>query len=109
MIDKIEYGICPNPKPDEDGNTTYQVRHMPQGTMNEKAFLAHLKYHNTYNTTTMMASLVVLKFENLKNMNATFQYETLATREKIVDRVEDRAQLKNFLSSQITPSIGCGL
>ena len=63
MIDKIEYGIFPNPKPDEDGNTTYQVRHMPQGTMNEKAFLAHLKYHNTYNTTTMMASLVVLKDE----------------------------------------------
>ena len=69
MIDKIEYGIFPNPKPDEDGNTTYQVRHMPQGTMNEKAFLAHLKYHNTYNTTTMMASLVVLKEEIIEQLH----------------------------------------
>ena len=34
-------------------------------------------------------------------MNAPFQYGTLATRENFVDRVEDRAQLKNFLSSHI--------
>jgi len=30
MIDKIKYGIFPNPKPDEEGNTTYQVRHTPE-------------------------------------------------------------------------------
>ena len=34
-------------------------------------------------------------------MNTPFQYGTLATRENFVDRVEDRAQLKNFLSSHI--------
>ena len=34
-------------------------------------------------------------------MNTLFQYGTLATRENFVDRVEDRAQLKNFLSSHI--------
>ncbi len=34
-------------------------------------------------------------------MKAPFQYGTLATRENFVDRVEDRAQLKNFLSSHI--------
>jgi len=34
-------------------------------------------------------------------MNAPFQYGTLATRENFVDRVEDRAQLKSFLSSHI--------
>ena len=34
-------------------------------------------------------------------MNAPFQYGTLATKENFVDRVEDRAQLKNFLSSHI--------
>jgi len=34
-------------------------------------------------------------------MNAPFQYGTLATEEHFVDRVEDRAQLKNFLSSHI--------
>lgn len=34
-------------------------------------------------------------------MNTPFQYGTLATKENFVDRVEDRAQLKNFLSSHI--------
>ena len=34
-------------------------------------------------------------------MNAPFQYGTLATKENFVDRVEDRAQLKSFLSSHI--------
>ena len=34
-------------------------------------------------------------------MNAPFQYGTLATKENFVDRVEDRALLKNFLSSHI--------
>lgn len=34
-------------------------------------------------------------------MNAPFQYGTLATKDNFVDRVEDRAQLKNFLSSHI--------
>ena len=61
MADKINYGIFPNPLPDEEGNTTYQVRHLPYGTMNEKEFLAHLKYHNTYNTIIMQSSLSVLK------------------------------------------------
>lgn len=34
-------------------------------------------------------------------MNIPFQYGTLASKENFVDRVEDRAQLKNFLSSHI--------
>ena len=34
-------------------------------------------------------------------MDAPFQYGTLATKENFVDRVEDRALLKNFLSSHI--------
>lgn len=34
-------------------------------------------------------------------MNTPFQYGTLASKENFVDRVEDRAQLKNFLSSHI--------
>ncbi len=34
-------------------------------------------------------------------MSTPFQYGTIATKENFVDRVEDRAQLKNFLSSHI--------
>ena len=74
MNNKIKYGIYPNPRPDEDGNTTYQVRHTPEGTMNEKAFLAHLKYHNTYNTTTMQSSLIVLKDEIIEQLKANHRF-----------------------------------
>ena len=63
MSDKIKYGIYPNPKPDEEGNTTYHARHTPEATTNEKAFLVDLKYHNSYNTTVMPSSLIVLKDE----------------------------------------------
>lgn len=77
----IKYGIFPNPKPDEEGNTTYQVRHTPEGTMNEEAFLAHLKYHNTYNTTAMKSSLMVLKDEIIEQLreNRRFRIDGLGT------------------------------
>ena len=81
MTDKIKYGIYPNPKPDEEGNTTYQVRHTPEATMDEKAFLAHLKYHNTYNTTVMQSSLIVLKDEIIEQLKANrrFRIDGLGT------------------------------
>lgn len=81
MADNIKYGIFPNPLPDEEGKTTYQVRHMPDGTMNEKSFLAHLKYHNTYNTIMMQSSLSVLKneiIEQLRN-NKRFRIDGIGT------------------------------
>ncbi len=81
MADKINYGILPNPRPDEEGNTTYQVRHMPDGTMDEKVFLTHLKYHNTYNPIIMQSSLCVLKneiIEQLRN-NKRFRIDGVGT------------------------------
>ena len=81
MAFKIKYGIFPNPQPDAEGNTTYQVRHTPEGTMDEKAFLAHLKYHNTYNTTTMQSSLSVLKDEIIEHLreNKRFRIDGVGT------------------------------
>lgn len=81
MADKINYGIFPNPLPDEEGNTTYQVRHLPYGTMNEKEFLAHLKYHNTYNTIIMQSSLTVLKNEIIEQLrdNKRFRIDGVGT------------------------------
>jgi hypothetical protein len=81
MANKIKYGIFPNPQPDAEGNTTYQVRHTPEGTMNEQAFLEHLKYHNTYNTTMMMSSLIVLKNEIIEQLrdNKRFRIDGLGT------------------------------
>jgi hypothetical protein len=81
MAFKIKYGIFPNPQPDEEGNTTYQVRHTPEGTMDEKAFLAHLKYHNTYNTTMMQSSLIVLKDEIIEQLreNKRFRIDGVGT------------------------------
>ena len=81
MAHKIKYGILPNPQPDAEGNITYQVRHMPDGTMNEKDFLAHLKYYNICNTTTMLSSLIVLKNEILEQLreNRRFRIDGLGT------------------------------
>lgn len=81
MAFKIKYGIFPNPQPDAEGNTTYQVRHTPEGTMDEKAFLAHLKYHNTYNATTMQSSLSVLKDEIIEQLreNKRFRIDGVGT------------------------------
>ncbi len=78
---KIKYGVYPNPLKDDEGRVTYQVRHVPEGQMNEREFLAHLDYHNTYNSTTMKASLSVLKdeiVEQLKN-NHRFRIDGLGT------------------------------
>ena len=81
MADKINYGVFPNPLPDAEGKTTYQVRHIPNGTMSEKGFLAHLKYHNTYNTTTMMSSLCVLRDEIIEQLreNRRFRLDGIGT------------------------------
>ena len=70
MKDTIYYVILPNPLPDAEGNTTYQVRHIPTGTMNEKEFLAHLKYHGTYDTIAMQSSLSVLKNEIIEQLKS---------------------------------------
>lgn len=78
---RIKYGVYPNPLPDAEGNTTYQVRHEPDGTMNESAFLSHLKYHGTFNTTTMSAALTVLKDEIIEQLkdNRRFRIDGLGT------------------------------
>ena len=81
MAEKISYGIYPNPQPDAEGSTTYQVRHMPDGTMSEKEFLAHLKYYNTYNTIMMQSSLSVLKEEIIEQLrhNRRFRIDGIGT------------------------------
>ena len=81
MADRIKYGILPNPQPDAEGKTTYQVRHMPDGTMSEKGFLAHLEYHNTYNTIMMQSSLSVLKKEIIEQLrdNKRFRIDGIGT------------------------------
>ena len=78
---KIKYGIFPNPQKDSEGRTTYQVRHTPDGQMNEREFLAHLDYHHTYNPTTMKASLSVLKDEIIEQLksNHRFRIDGLGT------------------------------
>ena len=81
MKDTIYYVILPNPLPDAEGNTTYQVRHIPTGTMNEKEFLAHLKYHGTYDTIAMQSSLSVLKNEIIEQLksNQRFRIDGIGT------------------------------
>lgn len=81
MAEKIKYAVLPNPQTDADGNTTYQVRHQHDGTMSEKGFLAHLKYHNTFNTITMRSALTVLKEEIVEQLrdNKRFRIDGIGT------------------------------
>jgi nucleoid DNA-binding protein len=81
MAHKIKFCIFANPLPDSDGNTTYQVRHQPDGTMNTKAFLDHVKLHESFNTTAMSSALHILKdeiVEQLKN-NKRFRIDGIGT------------------------------
>ena len=97
---KIKYGVYPNPLKDDEGRVTYQVRHVPEGQMNEREFLAHLDYHNTYNSTTMKASLSVLKdeiVEQLKN-NHRFRIDGLGTFQmKVGLRSEEHTSDRSFI------------
>ena len=49
--------------------------------MNERAFLDHLKYHNTCNTTMMLSSLIILKDEIIEQLreNKRFRIDGLGT------------------------------
>ncbi len=81
MADTIKYGIYPNPLPDAEGNTTFQVRHEPDGTMDTESFLAHLKYHQTFNPTIMRAALITLVDEIVEQLrdNRRFRIDGLGT------------------------------
>lgn len=81
MASKIKYRIYPNPLPDEKGQTTYQVRHEPDGTMDTKAFLNHLERHNSFDSTAMMSALIVLKNEIVEQLkdNHRFRIDGLGT------------------------------
>ena len=81
MEKKIKFGIYPNPQPDSEGNTTYQVRHEPDTTMSTPEFLAHLKYHSTFNTTMMSGALDVLREEIVEQLqsNRRFRIDGIGT------------------------------
>jgi nucleoid DNA-binding protein len=78
---KINYGIFPNPLPDAEGKTTYQVRHVADDTMDERKFLAHLKGTNIHNATQMLAALSVLKDEIVEQLqnNRRFRIDGIGT------------------------------
>lgn len=99
MTHKIKYCIFANPLPDSDGNTTYQVRHQPDGTMNTKAFLDHVKLHESFNTTAMSSALEILKdeiIEQLKN-NKRFRIDGIGT-------FQMKVGLKNTTVEEGTPT-----
>ncbi len=99
MAHQIKYCIFANPLPDSEGNTTYQVRHQPDGTMNTKAFLEHVKLHNSFNTTAMSSALAILKdeiVEQLKN-NKRFRIDGIGT-------FQMKVGLKNSTDEDGTPT-----
>ena len=81
MPKTIKFGIFPNPLPDSNGDTTYQVRNIPDATMDIATFLAHLKFHNTFNHITMRSALSVLRDEIIEQLqdNRRFRIDGLGT------------------------------
>lgn len=74
MAKTIKFGIFPNPLPDENGETTYQVRNVPDGTMDIQAFISHLKYHNTFNPVAMRSALTVLQEEIIEQLQNNYKF-----------------------------------
>jgi len=81
MEKKIKYGIYPNPLPNEKGETTYQVRHEPNYTMDTRDFLDHLEFHNRFDKAIMTSALIVLKDEIVEQLqdNKRFRIDGLGT------------------------------
>ena len=104
MESKIKFGIYPNPLPDADGNTTYQVRHEPDATMNTQDFLAHLKFHNTFSATTMNAALSVLRDEIVEQLrdNRRFRIDGIGTFQMKVGLKADADEAGNVVKPHLT-------
>lgn len=104
MESKIKFGIYPNPLPDSEGNTTYQVRHEPEATMSKPEFLAHLKYHATFNTAAMSAAMSVLREEIVEQlrMNRRFRFDGIGTLQMKVGLTSDVDDEGNAVTPHIT-------
>ncbi len=81
MSSKINFSIHPNPRPDADGNTTYQVRHESYTTVSTAALAEHLQQHNLLRPELLNTTLNVLKRELVEHltMNRRVHLEGLGT------------------------------
>ena len=68
MSATIKYSIHANPLKDEQGRTTYQVRHDIRGTLNTDGIVQHLKDHHLLANIPVEAVLNVLREEVVEHL-----------------------------------------
>lgn len=77
----INFSVHPNPRPDTQGNTTYQVRHETYTTVGTAALAEHLHHHALLQPEQLTTVINVLKREIVEHltMNRRVHLEGLGT------------------------------
>ena len=68
MLNTINYSIHANPLKDDEGRTTFQVRHDILGTLNTQGLVDHLKRHHLLANIPVEAVLEVLREEIVEHL-----------------------------------------
>lgn len=81
MSGTINFSVHPNPRPDAEGNTTYQVRHENYTTVSTAALAEHLQHHGLLRPELLTTVLNILKRELVEHltMNRRVHLEGLGT------------------------------
>ena len=81
MSNIIKYSVHANPLKDEQGRTTYQVRHDIRGTLNTEGIVQHLKRHQLLANIPVEAVLDVLREEIVEHLlnNINLHFDGLGT------------------------------
>lgn len=80
-MSNIKYSVHANPLKDEQGRTTYQVRHDIRGTLNTEGIVQHLKRHHLLANIPIEAVLDVLREEIVEHLlnNINLHFDGLGT------------------------------
>lgn len=73
MAKTIRFSVHKNPLKDSEGNTTYQVRHENWRTLETKALVDHLKYHNNLHAKMVEPVLDLLSEEIVENLTDNYR------------------------------------
>lgn len=81
MSNIINYSVHANPLKDDQGRTTYQMRHDIRGTLNTEGLVQHLKHHHLLANIPVEAVLEVLRDEIAEHLldNVNLHFDGLGT------------------------------
>lgn len=81
MLNTLNYSIHANPLKDDEGRTTFQVRHDILGTLNTQGLVDHLKRHHLLANIPVEAVLEVLREEIVEHLlsNVNLHFDGIGT------------------------------